>query len=748
MAANPPSTRSEFPSIGVGADEPSQIPTVYALDFVGVPTSVPALVAADAWDTGSIVINKHDGAIYHNIGTAAAPAWALISSESVLEFTFAPGSGSIGPRVFDNWTDLYNVYSAVVNAEPEAQVEISVDDSLAPAVVTQVAGVPVQTFSSRTTFKGSRADSGPQQPDFSYSDQATLLIAPGVEATIDDLPSQPGTARLKVKNLKIEAQDGRAAPVFTIRPSSRLLMTMSRAQIVNKDTLGNYFVYLADNDLDLEIDNSLLGSTVFASTDSPIIGWGDAIAVGTYKLDAKGRTKLQPNVIESVLTLVDLVTKAEDPTQLGEQTTLRIPDARAFRAPQANANRDVVTSFGTLVSAAQLAVAGTELRVNQAIGFGLGVVQPLDGDTLNITDGVNTVALTYRGVKVNPTDIQIGGTLRATLLNTATEVNANGLGIWGATVEESPQSGRGAVFIYRLNQANERYNDRIYGISQGGNARVVGFTIDGIVPQHYSEESVTLLPAADPGISAAGFGIPSGAGLNGVRAGQPAYVFGGNSAGIYVAEPAIGAGVPSWRYVASPLTNLLIPASTGNTALNRDERAVQVAVGAADTRNILLSPYVEPGEPVIVVRVDNTAGTVTLTAPAGQTINGLPSIQIFQRSGLVVFPDLNGNYWTAGAYNPYDSLILGAVPGNIVLLENQSAVEVTLAGGIVTNLVLNPAYPEGVPLMVRREDNNGASTLNIDPGLNTINAVAGLSPVPTKTTVLLMRLSTGNWILL
>jgi hypothetical protein len=137
-------------------------------------------------------------------------------------------------------------------------------------------------------------------------------------------------------------------------------------------------------------------------------------------------------------------------------------------------------------------------------------VNPADGDTFIIDDGVTTETFTFKAAPAVAFDVQIGASADATETNLISQINTDST-LWsavGATNLGAYFSGAPSTQFVIHRTATSLADDRVYGVIAGGQAGIQIIEFNSSELQEYTSAAGVQgnLPAADPAVKTFGMG--------------------------------------------------------------------------------------------------------------------------------------------------------------------------------------------------------------------------------------------------
>jgi hypothetical protein len=553
-------------------------------------------------------------------------------------FTFQPG-GVPGPGVFITWPFLvagYRTWKAQTESPTFSGVKkalIALDDTYAPIVIPTLPDLSDFELVAETGFINAKSL-------FGGNDHNMVVVATISSGVVWRVTADAGGLGL-VNVSDIFFLRAAGATAAWLKPSAAPVMTQATITLVNSKmrNLSSSASAPIFGDPSVDISIVLLKGSSFLNGPGKIlsIGTGKALSVVTQSSILEADTFTSTGVLGTTTSSVDA------DSQIGLQKGATLPDFVEMNGPSASANVRPGPNI-TVLSGAQLANLGPSgiPVILQAFGFTL-TVNPSNGDTFSITDGVTTETFTFKAIPAGAFDVLIGGTASGSLSNLATAI-APASALWKGAFTQNPQTGANAVAVIRKVQLKEFYPDRAFGSFVGGGAFAIRYSASGsgVVRLTYSGETVLPLPAVDPQAPFSGFGTNK-ATLDGFLT----IIIDNRSDGIYMAKNAVGAGMGTWAYIGGTIDPaLFIPPGGGVFPVMRSTRFVVATLAGVDVTTIPLPNYFPPAVPLAIRRTDAAAGATLTLAPAGAAlINGLASIPVPVASGLVIYFD-GTNWWT------------------------------------------------------------------------------------------------------
>ncbi len=539
----------------------------------------------------------------------------LATLNGVETFTFAPSTDTDGQN-YGTWAELYAAYTYARGQRPYTFKEIVFDPrglaAGADIEIPALPGIPTQTYESQTAMSSKK----------NPTNRISVKIASGVAFEIlPDLSDVDAPAIFSVIGLDMFMEAGSAAPLVTVPDTRKLKLILYDASLRQKEATHALFELLG-GDLDLD----MFDSEVPADT-GPVIKIG---GIGkTLTLSTKGLCEIGKAVLESDLDLADVISTLSTDTRPAPQPGIKLPAAVAMFAPAANANVRPAYSL-TVLAHGQLKLAAPDSTpyVVQGFPFKMSGGVPIADNTfvLESGDAADQEVYTFKAAAGAPFEVTIGGSALLTMNNLITVINTDSV-LWEAQLITVPGGGGSAIAIYRQSQTKEGlshgFQDRAWGVIAVAATPVVGYyphATTGEVLLSYSTPTFQALPAADPGRAFCGWSTVSG-----LKDKSVVTVIDDLRSGTYQAfNPAAG-GAGDWKFVGDAADDpTIILAGSATYVVQRQARLVRCTLAGADTINLALSPTCEPGVPLMIRRVDNTAGTLNLVPVAPDTtINGV-----------------------------------------------------------------------------------------------------------------------------
>lgn len=551
------------------------------------------------------------------------------------QFVFQPSGVSKGNNVFTSWQSLvdeYNLWKTRI-ASPgysgSRKATIVFDDTYAPISVPTLSGLLDCDIAAETFFTSIKASAGTDHGTPSM----LVNIEDGVVWNIDIDPDD--VARFQSQGIAWQrAAPGAATWIRTPNPA----MTKFEISIQNGGltSASSGPAYSSPPGKNLSV---LLSQAVLESTGSapPI----RAAAGASVSLSAQQQSVIKKGVLSSPGAIAALSSVLDPSSQAGPQPGLTLPSNVELNGPAASSNVRPGPGMSVL-SAGQLSTYGpTNIpQILQALAVGFGN-NPVDGNTLSITDGTTTETFTFLLAPVNPFEVQIGGSVVATLSNLVSQINSDSV-LWKSEFFDNPQANSNAAVIIRKTQSVESYPDRVYGTFGGGvNPFVTDYVQpDGAILLSYSSSTVVAIPAADPGEGYSGFSTVSP-----LLDGSFVTVINARNDGVYQVQNPLASGSGRWIYISSPSEGPLLVGAAGVFLANRQTRLVVATLAGGIAATVVLQSGIFPvGFPTLCIRRTDADGASTLTLlPSSGTIDGLASVPQAVTSGRIV--SFDGTNW-------------------------------------------------------------------------------------------------------
>ncbi len=569
----------------------------------------------------------------------------------VQSFTFAPQTTTNG-QSYGTWAELYAAYTAARTAVPYAFREIVFDPRGLAAgedvEISPIAGVPIQTFESQTVFTSKGNPTGP-------SGRISVKVSSAVVFQVLSDLSDPGLGCiLSIQGLDFFQEAGAAAPLLSVPAPLKLKLVMLNASM-RQHSAGVSMLQTEDGDLEADLTDSEIPGETDATT-GPVGSVGGA--GNTLVLTTNGPCTLGGRIFASDLTLAEVQSYLSADTVAAPQPGIKLPaGVMALFAPAANANVRPAYSL-TVLAKGQLKLAPPDNTPYVVQGFPFKISgNPAPGNTLNLGDGVvaDTEAYTFVAVPAAPFEVEIGADAIVTMSNLVDSINSDSV-LWGSQLIKIPGGGAVAVAIYRQSQSQEGLTsglmDNAWGTFDPGVDPIVGVYPEpttGFFLLSYSTPTFQALPTTEPTSSFAGWSTVSG-----LKDKSLVTVIDDFRSGAYqVFNPAAG-GSGSWKFLADAADDPTIIAAAGTYLVGRQARLVVCTLGALDVVELDLSPFCEPGVPLMVHRTDNSVGTLTLVPVLPDTtINGAPSLSLpggVNGTGLILTRNGAGGWVVTGLY--------------------------------------------------------------------------------------------------
>lgn len=549
------------------------------------------------------------------------------------QFVFQPAGVAKGNNVFTSWQSLMDEYSqwkirvAAPGYSGTKKATILFDNTYAPVSIPTLSGLIDADMAAETFFTSVKASSG--------TDHGTANILVNIEDGVVWNVAADADLVSRFQSKAISWQ--RAAPgaaTWLRSPDPAMTRFEMSIQGGGLASLSSSPVYSAPAGKDTTV--RIVRATLESSVTPAIRAAAGRFLNLTVEQQSviKGRVLSSPGVISGLLSQID------PSSQVGPQD-LQLPNNVELNGPAASIA--VRPSPGmSVLTAGQLSTYGPtsipQILQAMAVGFGNN---PANGNTLSITDGVTIETFTFLLAAVNPFEVQIGGSVVATLSNLVAQINADSV-LWKSEFFDNPQANSNAAVIIRRTQAVETYPDRVYGtFGVGVNPFVTDYVQpDGAILLTYSSFTGAAIPAADPGEGYSGFSTVSP-----LLDGAFITVINARNDGVYQVQNPLILGSGRWIYISSPSEGPLLVGAAGVFLANRQTRLVVATLAGGVAATVVLQSGVYPvGFPTLCIRRTDADGLSTLTlTPSSGTIDGLASVPQAVASGRIL--SFDGTNW-------------------------------------------------------------------------------------------------------
>jgi hypothetical protein len=551
------------------------------------------------------------------------------------QFVFQPSGVSKGNNVFTDWQSLaddYNLWKTRVAAPGYSgsnKATIVFDDTYAPISIPTLAGLADLDFASGTFFESIKASA-------EGSSSTPVSIQDGVVWNIEI--DSDAVARFRSQKITWQ-REAPGAATWLRAPNPAMTAFEMLIQGGGLTSASSSPVYTSPPGKALVV--SLRESTLASTGSAPPLR---AAAGASVSLSALQQSSVKVGALSSPGPISALSSILDASSQAGPQSTLVLPDNVELNGPAASNNVRPGPGMSVL-SALQLSTYGAtnipQILQAMAVSF---ANNPLDGNTLVITDGTTVETFTFLLAAGGPFEVQIGGSLLLTLANLVTQINADSVP-WKSDFFDNPQSTTNAAVIIRRTQTVETYPDRVYGTFGVAVGPVVTDYVrsDGTVLLTYSVSSLVSIPSSDPGESYAGFSTVSP-----LLDAALVTVLNGRNDGVYQAQNPLVSGSGRWVYISSPVDSPLLISAAGLHLANRQTRLVVATLAGAVASTVVLQSGIFPVSVPLCIRRTDADGASTLTIlPTSGTIDGLASVPQAVTSGRIICFD-GTNWHTVG----------------------------------------------------------------------------------------------------